>query len=456
MGFRTARLAPLCVVLMASASSALAQPARPRDATPVHVGALGINPTLSITNLGLDTNVFYSPDTPESDYTATVSPATEIWLRTGRAQLEASSRVDAVFFKQFADQGTFSAANSGRVEFALNRFHPYITGSFLHVNDRPDAVIDARVQRTEALAGVGTTFKLTPKVFLTASAQGSTVGFSRKGSPVAATLDDRLKRTVLVTSAGFQYVWSPLTTMLLDVQQERTRFANAGERNATGLRITPGLDLKPRALISGRVRVGFFRYRADAAQIPGFTGMAASVDVRSRLLGNTIAGEFGRELFYAADSDAYYLQTRFGIGATRQLNRDWSVTGGVSELLLSYSAPSTTQTSAPGLLQPADVRSPGAASASASSPAAGSSSATEAALLAGSTLASIPALTPPAGQVVFVRPDRVITATGGVSLRVTPTVGFGFAGMFAHRSAVLPSGRYSDVRLMANVTYAVR
>ena len=52
----------------------------------IRFGPLSLKSTIALTNLGVDTNVFNQADAdqPQSDFTMTFSPTTDVWLRMGR------------------------------------------------------------------------------------------------------------------------------------------------------------------------------------------------------------------------------------------------------------------------------------------------------------------------------------------------------------------------------------
>ena len=76
------------ILILLCASTAHGQIPREPDATRVRVriGPLWLNPTLSLTNAGIDTNIFNESDAdqPKRDFTLTVTPQTDVWLRMGR------------------------------------------------------------------------------------------------------------------------------------------------------------------------------------------------------------------------------------------------------------------------------------------------------------------------------------------------------------------------------------
>src|SRR5215210_7028824 len=98
-------------VALLSASSAFAQAPTPTS-TPdtsgvrVRIGPVWLNPSLALTNAGVDTNVFNEADqdTPQSDFTMTVTPSTDVWLRMGRTWLTGNIREDLVWYKEFVSE----------------------------------------------------------------------------------------------------------------------------------------------------------------------------------------------------------------------------------------------------------------------------------------------------------------------------------------------------------------
>ena len=49
-------------------------PVDPLDSMPIRLGPIGLNPTLAITNFGIDDNVFNDASDPQRDFTMTVTP----------------------------------------------------------------------------------------------------------------------------------------------------------------------------------------------------------------------------------------------------------------------------------------------------------------------------------------------------------------------------------------------
>src|SRR5438552_4787168 len=112
---------------MLTASFASAQSGfDPASEAPMHLGPLALTPSVSLTNFGIDSNVFNEVDNPKRDFTATLSPRTEARLRLGRAQVIANGAVDFVYFSRYASQRSLNLHGEVRLELPLNVFARYV------------------------------------------------------------------------------------------------------------------------------------------------------------------------------------------------------------------------------------------------------------------------------------------------------------------------------------------
>jgi hypothetical protein len=72
----------------------------------VRLGALWMNPSISLSNLGVDQNVFNDPPElqPKEDFTATIAPKIDLWLRMGRSWLSGSIDEQFVWFQKYSSE----------------------------------------------------------------------------------------------------------------------------------------------------------------------------------------------------------------------------------------------------------------------------------------------------------------------------------------------------------------
>src|SRR5215470_13403090 len=102
---KTKALAAALLLWCVAPAAALAQPEPPSNVR-IHIGPLFVNPTLALTNAGVDTNVFNEAtvDSPKEDFTLTVTPAANMWLRLGRSWWNAEVREDLVYYQKYASE----------------------------------------------------------------------------------------------------------------------------------------------------------------------------------------------------------------------------------------------------------------------------------------------------------------------------------------------------------------
>src|SRR5262249_17536915 len=110
-----------------------------------------LNPTIALTNAGIDTNVFNQSDSqnPKRDFTFTITPQTDVWLRMGRSWLGGGVREDLLWYQ------TYDSERATNVGYTFGWLAPLTRASFaaeanlLDTRDRAGYEIDARLQHTD-------------------------------------------------------------------------------------------------------------------------------------------------------------------------------------------------------------------------------------------------------------------------------------------------------------------
>ena len=128
---------------------------RSSEAARFRFGALRFTPSIALSNLGVDNNVFNEADNPKQDTTAAVGPAVNLWLNMGKSRLSGTLSGQYLYYKEYENQRAWNTVNDGQWELPLSRIKPYVNGAWSDVKDRPGYEIDARVRLKEQRAGVG-------------------------------------------------------------------------------------------------------------------------------------------------------------------------------------------------------------------------------------------------------------------------------------------------------------
>src|SRR5687768_2863064 len=121
------------VTLVVGAKPALAQAQVSEDPVEnarIQLGPLGVTPSIAVTNLGLDSNVFNTVEDPKQDFTLTASPQLNAWFRAGRSRTHVDGQIDFVYFQTYSTERSIDGNVNGRLEMAGNRITPWVAGGF--------------------------------------------------------------------------------------------------------------------------------------------------------------------------------------------------------------------------------------------------------------------------------------------------------------------------------------
>ena len=320
----SAALAIGCCAVNASAQATAGDdPSRRAAEAAIHLGPLALAPTISLTSVGVDTNVFFEPESsePQKDFTFTLTPKTEAWLRLGRTWLMGTGEEGFVYYRKYmterADNHRYSA--SWRIPF--NRLT--ITPGFVYANvhERPGFEIDARSRRRDLTAFLAGSFRIGAKTELQGRVERLDVDFDKAEVFRGDRLFFELNRTTLTRGVLLRHRLTPLTTIGIDVLRIRDRFEFSPLRDADSTRVAGTIELDPFALIRGKATVGVRDFQPRSATVPAFRGLTALVDLSYVLLGSTkVAVQSGRDVQYSYDVDRpYYVQTGLSGSVTQHL-----------------------------------------------------------------------------------------------------------------------------------------
>ncbi len=373
----------------------------PLETMPFRFGLLGVNPTLAITNFGVDDNIFDDSTDPKSDFTMTVTPRLQARLRSGNLLFSGSAASGLVYYQKFDDQRSVDYATDGRMDVDLGWLRPYALGSFLDTRERLNVEIDARAPRTQTTVAVGTNMTLSPRTGLVFALRRAGLDFAEGDTFEGVPLATALNSTTNTVEGGIEFFLTPLTTLSVTASGQTDRFDSSPERNADTLRILPSIRMEAPAIIQGSLAVGYRRFSALDPDTPDYSGLVVQGSLTHTFGEWTkIDLALSRDVQYSfEETEPYYLSTGFRVVLTQQLQEAVDVRGTMGRDRLDYREEATSGV-------PNDTRT-----------------------------------------------DRATVLGGGMGYRLQPNLRVGVDVEFAKRSSDRPDRRYDRTRVFASMTY---
>jgi len=326
------------MLIVAAVAGAFAQDLEdPADAARFRLGPLRFTPSLAVTNLGVDGNVFNEVENPKRDTTAAVGPAVNLWMNLGRSRLTGKVAAQYLYFKDFENQRSWNTDNELRWEAPLARLTPFVSGSYANTRERAGYEIDSRARRRDSAVALGGELRLSGKSSVVVTARRSRVEFDRDEVFFGVDLARALDHQEDITGLQLRHRLTPLTTFIASTEGLRDRFTHDPIRNANSYRVLSGVELKPFALVSGKASVGYRRLDALDRIVPDYQGLVAAVDASYVRSAARLSVKVDRDLAYSFEAThPYYALMDFGVSVTERLGRQWDVTGRGSWQTLDY------------------------------------------------------------------------------------------------------------------------
>ncbi|HXG70790.1 MAG TPA: outer membrane beta-barrel protein [Gemmatimonadaceae bacterium] len=306
-----------------------------------HLGPFYLTPGIQLKELGVDTNVFNSSDDPQSDFMFNVSPKLNVWLPIARrALLTTTVATDLVWYANYGSERSVDPQLTARADVFLHRLTVFAENAYLNTRQRQNFEIDLRSRHLENNFSAGAVYQLTPKFSLQAAGRRSIVEYDADAPLFFGTdLRESLNRRTTGFSLTAKHKLSPLTSLLLSAERSADRFTFASQRDSNGLRIAPGVEFKPKALISGVASLGFRRFTPEHPEaLPAFTGVVGNVGLSYTLLGATTFGiSFNRDVQYSFEPlQPYFVSTSTGASIRRAIGRRFDAIASVDRHRYAY------------------------------------------------------------------------------------------------------------------------
>lgn len=307
----------------------------------IRLGVVAFDPRFGVQDVGIDTNVFNSADNEQRDFTFTLTPGTDLYLRTGKGLLTLNAGLELVYFNRFDSERSVNSSVTGQYELRFNRMRPYLRGRSVNTRQRPGYEIDVRARHYETDFEGGIDLRFASKSTLRGSFRQLRYSFAGDEVFAGRALSQELNRTLKAAEFAWRQRLTALTTLVARVTRETERFEFENTRNSNSTRVSAGFELGRFALIRGTAFVGFRKLSpADGGTLPSFSGVTADVNVAYTAPTQTrLSVTVRRDVEYSHEAETpYYVQTGWNAGLTQRLIGRWDaqVNGGRDRL--SYQA----------------------------------------------------------------------------------------------------------------------
>ena len=333
---RSVAFALLCLVAGAFRTSAQTE-TDPSEAARFRLGVLRFTPSIRVSNVGFDNNVFNDADDPRQDTTAAVGPGVDLWLKMGRSRLSGKASGQYLYFDQYENQRSWNTNVEGRWELPLSRIAPFVRGRRNNTKDRPGYEIDSRVRLIQQEGGAGTSVRLSGKTSLIVEGARTRHRFDDNDAFLGSRIAQSLDRDSDLESVQFRVQLTPLTTFVVLGEAMQDHFRFSPDRDAHSIKLSPGFALRTGALISGRVYLGVRRFDGLSSQMPDYTGFVSNVAVSYVRRATKVDLDVSRDLLYSYEvTQPYYAQLDTGLVVTQRFTTRWDVVGRGGRQSLSY------------------------------------------------------------------------------------------------------------------------
>lgn len=335
-------LAAVCVAMtLIGAVPAFAQDGGPSaDNVKVRLGPLMMNPTISISNIGIDHNVFnVAPEKgPVQDFTFTVAPNTDLWLRVGRTWVTGSINESINWYQKYAGERTANNEYKLGWNVPTSFVQLKLNGSYVAARERPGFEIDTRAARKTIDFNGSVDFQTLPKTFIGATASRTQNRFADDAQYLGVSLKESLNRITTAYGLTARHTLTPLTTISFALSRSRDGFEFSSDRDTVSTSAMASIALAPAALIKGGASFGYTDFKPTDPSLPAFKGLVGSGDLTTVVAGATrLALLLSRQVqFSYDDKQPYYLQSRIGGSVTQQLFGPFDIQARADYSILEY------------------------------------------------------------------------------------------------------------------------
>ena len=301
----------LAVAIAAGAQTVPSEAESPEPAgRPITLGSFEVYPSVSLRNVGFDSNIYNAPAGAREDFTYTVAPYVRTELPLGDARLVGTGGLGFVFFQKTKEQQSLNGGASGLFEVREGRIRPSLLGGFSRSRERRGDV-DKRALSVSTSGRAGVDVGVSGVTSLTAWVAREKTDYASGERFLGRDLSDQLDRETTTFAAGARLDLTPLTSVVVAAALEQARFTEDRFRDADSWKLVPTVSFAEGAILTGQAFAGMRDFRPLTNALPPFRGFIAGGDVRFSIASVTRFELRGnRDLVYSYEElQPYYLDS---------------------------------------------------------------------------------------------------------------------------------------------------
>ncbi len=345
-------LALFCIVSGVNTSAQVYNPIPPIAGSPQTIdeirenyalsfGPVHVDPVFRVKELGVDTNVFNEYGDGRSDFTFTISPKADGVLPFARrGMLKATLGADLVYFANYTSERSVDPLAIVRGEFYTRRVTLFLEEAYVNTRERPSHAIDVRARRAENNFSTGAAGRVGSEFTVEAALRHSTTRFDGDAVDFGQSLAEALNYDSTAFRVIGRYEHSVLTTIGLLVETQTDRFPEAPERDSDSFRVMPGVEFRPRALVTGSAWIGYRNFVPKNPALPLQRGLVSQLALSYTLLDATTFGvTYNRDFRYSYEVlTPYFVDNNIGIFVRRAVGASFDVIAEVNRFRYDYQA----------------------------------------------------------------------------------------------------------------------
>jgi hypothetical protein len=286
-------------------------------------GPFRIQPSLVISNAGVDSNVFYTPSEPIKDFTITAGPAAMLYVPIHRKfVLSLYGSPQYVWYSKTDRERTWNYYFSGAAQLNLKNVFFSLEGTYSDARERWNTEIDIRPRRKEKGYGGSVLIRAAWKTSFSLGYRTVKYNYESIEDASGFNVQEKLNRQESYANFSMFYQASTQRRFFLDFEYGLYQFEFATQAaigNSRSGAAYAGLEFSRLGRrVRGRIRVGYKKFDVRALDGPDYQGVVGDSQLWIRLAKPfVIRGSYMRDVRFSLwYGNPYYVESRPGAGVS--------------------------------------------------------------------------------------------------------------------------------------------